>query len=188
MDKPQIIIGLGTGRCGTVSLSHLLNSQKSSQFTHEANPRLPWEQNMNLFDKFMTGLEETDKDFVGDVSFYHLPYVEQMIMRNSEIKFVCLQRDKDATVKSYLKKIGERNHWSSKGTVDVWDKHYPTYEEMAKPMAIGKYWDDYYAKVNGLAWQYPDSVKIWKTEDLNNEESVLEILEFCGFDLSLIHI
>ena len=35
--KKQLIIGLGTGRCGTVSLSELLTSQKNTTVSHECN-------------------------------------------------------------------------------------------------------------------------------------------------------
>jgi len=31
----QIVVGLGKGRCGTVSLAHLLSAQPSSIVTHE---------------------------------------------------------------------------------------------------------------------------------------------------------
>ena len=38
----KIIFGLGTGRCGTVSLSHLLNEQSNAYFTHERPFLMPW--------------------------------------------------------------------------------------------------------------------------------------------------
>ena len=38
----RLVIGLGTGRCGTVSLSRLLNAQPDAQVRHELRPYLPW--------------------------------------------------------------------------------------------------------------------------------------------------
>ena len=183
MNKPQIIIGLGTGRCGTVSLSHLLNSQADSNFTHECQPRLPWEKNMKLFDEFVEIQNKKKESFVGDVSFYHLPYVEEFLKIKKDIKFVCLQRDKDDTVKSYLKKVGERNHWQNKGVIDPWDKHYPTFENnLSKKQCVEEYWEEYYSMAYAYNWCYSDNFRVYKTEELNEEKSVLNLLEFCGFD------
>ena len=36
--RKRIVIGLGTGRCGTLSLTGLLNSQRSARVTHEGTP------------------------------------------------------------------------------------------------------------------------------------------------------
>ena len=38
----QLIIGVGTGRCGTVSLFKILDMQKDSKTTHESEPILQW--------------------------------------------------------------------------------------------------------------------------------------------------
>lgn len=35
---PKAIIDLGSGRCGTMSLAHLLDSQSNPQITHETCP------------------------------------------------------------------------------------------------------------------------------------------------------
>ena len=58
MNNKKVILGIGTGRCGTVSLSHLLNKQKDSRFSHELkikiekktdyNTPLSWEYGMGL--------------------------------------------------------------------------------------------------------------------------------------------
>ena len=40
----SLVIGLGTGRCGTTTLSHVLRSQRGTKalFSHELHPVLPW--------------------------------------------------------------------------------------------------------------------------------------------------
>lgn len=40
----HIILGLGSGRCGTLSLAHVLNRQPGVQVSHEERPRLPWKR------------------------------------------------------------------------------------------------------------------------------------------------
>ena len=39
----RIILGTGTGRCGSFSLARLLNQQPGVQVSHEDPPLLPWE-------------------------------------------------------------------------------------------------------------------------------------------------
>ena len=45
----MIVIGCGTGRCGTVSLSTLLNSQDRFFIGHESI-RMPWKFNKRFFE------------------------------------------------------------------------------------------------------------------------------------------
>jgi len=40
--NPSIILGIGSGRCGTFSLAHVLNRQPSVEVSHEDPPLLPW--------------------------------------------------------------------------------------------------------------------------------------------------
>ena len=46
----KIIFGLGTGRCGTMSLSKLLSHQKNSIISHELGglPWLSWKKDKNF--------------------------------------------------------------------------------------------------------------------------------------------
>jgi hypothetical protein len=39
---PSILLALGTGRCGTLSLARVLNQQPDTQVSFEAPPLLPW--------------------------------------------------------------------------------------------------------------------------------------------------
>ena len=39
---PRVLLGIGTGRCGTLSLADLLSHQPGTRVTHECRPTLPW--------------------------------------------------------------------------------------------------------------------------------------------------
>ena len=184
MDKKTLIIGLGTGRCGSMSLSKLLNLQKESKITHELEQlsRLPWEFDRARFYQYVNFLLARDESFVGDISFYLLPYVDEIRNLFPEVKFIILQRNKKETIDSYLKKTNGRNHWMhhNGGTwsIDlVWDSCYPKFAVDTKEQALSMYYDSYYnscRKIESCFWI--------KTEDLNNEQRCLEMLEFCGFE------
>jgi len=187
--KSQIVIGLGTGRCGTMSLAYLLNWQENSKVYHEkARNRISWQGDEKTIDKFLLWASEAAKQkrLVGDVAFYYLNYVEYLLSLNPNIKFVCLQRDRASTVTSYMKHTKDMNHWmlhdGTRWQKSSWDHCYPKYEVLSKEKAIEQYWDDYYLIANELQTKYPDSFRIFKTATLNTEAGQRAILAFIGIE------
>lgn len=179
----MIVIGLGTGRCGTVSLSKLLDLQDDSHVTHESEPRLPWKVDEELLLRKLRYFSSIKKSLVGCVAFYYLPYVE-LINRyfDGNVRFVCLKRDKEATVSSYLKKVGKRNHWvEHDGSVyaldPVWDRCYPKYETNDIRDAVSRYYDEYYQTSHRLENEM-SNFKVFPMESLNSFYGVNEILDF----------
>jgi hypothetical protein len=180
------IFGLGTGRCGTHSLQMLLNSQQDTSITHEMfdSPSLKWSFDEFLYTKNLDLMKNRSNHFIGDVGFYWLPYVEELIGHYGA-KFIVLQRDRESTVKSYLKKTKGRNHWQTHNNneyrKDKWDICYPKFECSSKKEAIGLYWDLYYDTVHSLMTLYPENFKLYSMQDLNNEGAMIEMLEWLGF-------
>lgn len=181
----RFIFGLGTGRCGTVTLSKLLSSQASTNVSHElgALPFLPWEKDRARLQEFLGRVCSREESFVGDISFYLLPYVNDIVDLIPDSKFIVLQRDKEETVRSYVKKTEGRNHWvTHDGTQwrnDHWDKCYPKYLVGNKEEAIGKYYDEYYSKCQEIK---NENFFFMNTSDLNSENKCLEMLNFCGYN------
>jgi hypothetical protein len=226
----SIIIGLGTGRCGTLSLADLINSQANAVCFHEINPAcMSWSGSYGTVFSMLQDLQSIldsgphDRlavdltgphnvhalerlrqsetvDVIGEVSFYYLPYVEQIVNDFPAVKFPCLRRPREATVKSYEKKmlvpwkrgIGSflrrrpmlRNHFVShegnKWAGDsMWDKCYPKFNSDTLEEAIEQYWNYYYEEASRLAEKYPQ-VRIFEMEDLNHRQTQAELLEFCG--------
>ncbi len=183
--QSQIVIGLGTGRCGTMSLAYLLDWQENSEVYHEKGSYImPWKGGEKTIDKFLHWANELvkQKQLVGDVAFYYLNYVEYLLSLNPNIKFVCLQRDRASTVASYMKRTKDMNHWMRhEGTLwqkSSWDNCYPKYEVLNKEKAIERYWDDYYLIANELQTTYPNSFRIFQTSTLNTEAGQRAILAF----------
>lgn len=236
----MIAIGLGTGRCGTKSLAALLNAQKNSVFFHEMNAsNLMFEGTewpiLNSINEFEGILNRGDKrkicvdlseeyvmatykklakmekvDFIGDVASYYLKYVPVIMKHNKDVRFICMKRGRDATVRSFInivkikktkqrrfreqlayfltgKKIIEsRNHWvQHNGTIwrrDLkYDKLFPKFDTPDISEAIGKYWDMYNEEAESLGKKYPENFKIFELEHLNTQEGQKTILRYVGF-------
>ena len=181
----RLIFGLGTGRCGTMSLANLLNYQDDCNVSHELNgsPWLSWEPSTNDLDIFVNKIMNRRESIVGDVSFYSLPYANILMDRYDDVRFVILKRNKEETIKSYMKKTEGRHHWlnhdGSVWQLDHWDRCYPKFDIENRKSAIIEYYDLYYR----LCEELPQDKCFWlKTPELNDVGKCLEMLEFCGIE------
>lgn len=235
----MIIIGLGSGRTGTASLANLIGSQEGAICFHELNPTgAVFEGNpqpiLNTIREFQRIIEGGDKrllaidyarpssvakyeklqasaevSVLGDIAFYYLRYVEDILSVNQNVRFVCIKRDRGQTVGSWLKKSSiqrwpalwvadrfkslitrtpfytSKNHWQEHdGRVweldPVWDKTFPSLVASSKREAIGKYWDYYYQEAERLASDYSTHFRIFPIESLSSRRGQAAILTFIG--------
>ncbi len=199
--KRHLIIGLGTGRSGTTSLAHLLHTQPSSFVVHEGslsrtvngkkesyNQLLPWKKDPSLLDGFLKELEQQagDAHFYGSVGFYFLPYVEDILERHPDTKFIVLARRREEVVRSFSLHSGECNWWmdhQGKGfTLDpMWDVAFPKFKASTKEEAIAQYWDLYWKRSLELERKYPQSLRIFEVSSLNTTDGIHRILDFAGY-------
>ena len=181
MGSKRYIIGLGSGRCGTHSLVALLNKQEGTQVSHELRPLLPWTKNNTKFNKHIKHYDSLDTALVGEVAFFLMPYVEDIIRVCGNVRFLCLKRDRAATIKSYLNR-NKNCHWTTHdGHRGRWYWCYPKFAFCTTEEAIGLYWDMYYSFAE--AWQSRlsrDIFRIYDTESLNNPNDVSDMLKFVG--------
>jgi hypothetical protein len=153
--KQKIVIGLGTGRTGSKSFSELLNLQDGVKFTHEAF-KLPWKfSKRHILEVVGALFSRINKDnrviIEGDISPWYLSYVKFLDrLYPNFFKFVCLYRDIDEVVKSYIKKVPLGNHWTKRDSdcyenptrESAYDKCYPKYD-LPKKDAVRKYCEEY---------------------------------------------
>lgn len=235
----MIVIGLGTGRSGTASLAKLLNAQQDALCFHEMNPSCVRFSGtprpiLNAIDEFQVIIDGGDPSMmtvdlgrgvaakaydqlckmprvglIGDIAFYYLTYVEAIAARNPNVRFLCLRRDIDETITSWMNKsrisrwrskrladrIGawitrapyheSRNFWmdhdGSRWQLDpIWDKCFPKFEATSKPEAIWKYCEFYYAEAERIAPQLSGVFRFVETESMQSREYQDGILEFLG--------
>lgn len=195
----MLVIGLGTGRCGSMSLSHLLNAQDGCACTHEMTYDSykfivqPLDINNQIqADAYLDKINSRTLPVKADVSLWWLNFVDHIVNKyKTNVKFVCLRRDRTETVNSYLKKMNingpngmnhMQEHDGSFYAKNPWDKAYPKFEADNIRDAVGLYWDDYYKRAEEYVNKYPNQFKLIEMQDLNDEEKVLEILNFCNIN------
>lgn len=183
----KLIFGIGTGRCGTVSLCGLLNSQKYAHFTHEKRPLLSWDGPRNKLDERIEEILLQEGRYVGDIAFFYLPYIEYILDNYPDTKIICLKRAMNEVVESYMKKTRRRNHWMKHSGLFwnhcEWDQCHPKYKSLTKRNALRKYWIDYYKTVDSLKLNHPESIIIMDMHDaLNTQSGIRHLLNFVGID------
>lgn len=189
-----IVIGLGTGRCGTKSLAVLLNHQPSTAVGHEMRPLLPWDKAgapQDVRSRFAMLVERYPQVArVGDVGHFYLPYIPDLFEAFENLRVVCLQRDREETIDSFIRWITATrsgrpvNHWSLDRDgfeSDPWDRCFPHYPTRDMAQGIGRYWDDYYREAQRLATAFPEQFRIFPTErSLREVDGIRELLDWVG--------
>lgn len=186
-ENKNIIIGLGTGRCGTKSLEKLLNLQKNSFVSHELHekfPMPPWNFDEDLISFKMLEILTRKEENIGDIGMYYLPYIEWLNSNFKNINFIALKRDKDSVIKSFVKKISRplpngRNHFKIHDGKfwkldNLWDPQFPKFQKETLEECISEYYDYYYQQINLLN---NINIKVFNTLSLNNEKDVNDILD-----------
>ena len=135
----RLVIGLGTGRCGTVTLYHVLRRQPGCGATvsHELHPVLPWtpgtqEKGAQLVARRVRQLLARSAAFgrlepgagevplVADVSSSYLPHVQAILALEPGTRFVVLQRSRGEVVRSFLAKDKGVDLWSACAASGNW--------------------------------------------------------------------
>lgn len=235
----KLVIGLGSGRSGTASLTSLIDRQCGGICFHEMNPSGAVfsgnsQPHLNAVSEFRNILRGGDRaklaidysrpasvvtyeklqqmpkiSLIGDIAYYYLTYVDELLAFDPEVVFVCIKRDREQTISSWLNKSAirrwptlwladwlksrltrtpfytEYNYWQvhdgSRWKPDpVWDSCFPKFEASSKYEAIGMYWDYYYHVAEELEQKYADRFRVFDVTDLSHSEGQKQILSFIG--------
>ncbi len=235
----MIVIGLGSGRTGTASLSHMIDSQQDAICFHELNPTgavfsgnpQPIINTINEFQAILDGGEhkrlaiDYSRDMsvktyntlqamprvrmIGDIAYYYLSYVDDILAVNRNVRFVCIKRNRQQTVDSWIAKSAvhrwpslwladrlkslitrtpfyqSKNFWQTHDGEQylpdpVWDSTFPKFEAASREEAIGMYWDYYYQQAELTADRHPEHFRIFPIEAMSHPEGQREILSFIG--------
>ena len=196
--EKTVVIGIGSGRSGTLSFAAFFNQQTDSAITHEWNKCNGMHWNEATFanakaryDSYMARRGA----FVGDVALWNLPYVEYFL-RFPNVKVVALKRVKNDTVRSFEKWFKKQNRhfpWITDAERDLtsyrhfkaYDSCYPKYQFPSSQPSIAEgasiYWEDYYSQVEKLKEKYPNRIKtIDLYEMLNDDKIKVDVLNWIG--------
>lgn len=186
----RLIIGVGTGRCGTKSLTKLLEVQDDTYASHERfGPKVRWNCPPNLWPlRLWRDTKRNEHSVVAEIALYWTSQIGNFLRfadrDEREVRIVGLKRDREETIESYKKWRPEVDHWSFHGYRDTkpddWDHCFPCYDTDSKHEGIGFFWDEVYETIHH--WEKKDErVKCFCTKDLNSKGEVRAILEHCGF-------
>lgn len=185
----NLILGLGTGRCGTSYLFDFLNAQKGIFCTNE---RVNWGWYYNgPITNTMSPISEWEKsgeNKICDVGSYTLPHVRKLANFYQNIKLIIIRRDREATIKSWMNWTNvKHNYWvaheNTQWEDDTYDHLFPKFvglETYPKYTSIASYYDLYYEECIRLSMNFNSC---WiETETLDDMPTRKRILSFCDLD------
>jgi hypothetical protein len=173
-------------------LAEILGKQPRAQITFEQAPLLTWQWRPNQpgIRERLRRWERIEGDLVGDVAVFYLPYVEEAISANPDVRVVCLERPKGEVLAGYCRQIDRghhlpMNHWSRRpgpgwSQDPVWTPTFPQYDTPDLLEGLSRFWDDYHEQAAELSRRFPANVRVMDTAVLTSEDGVRGLLEFVG--------
>lgn len=180
----RVVIGLGTGRCGTHSITGLLAEQPGTTALHQPKPCLPWHTDYGWYRGVGDLIAAQPTPVVALVGWYYLNYTD-LLVRDHDARLICLRRDREATIDSIMRLTPQFDHWSNRPVTESATAEYrdlfPNFDVDDKREALRLYWEEYYAIAERLRDRHPDNFTIVPTEALNDAEAVAALLRFAGY-------
>jgi len=197
----RLLFGCGSGRCGTKSLSRLLQAQgaKVSHVMAHCPPgtgypgfdlKLPWDGVDNpIFREAVFRICSRDGDVAGDVSPFWLNYVPLILAEYPDCRVICLQRERGKCIASLLEMqtgIG-RNDFSEDVGEDTRAARLTPKFPLSREDATARFWDWYYTQAQLIQSAYSRRFRIYQTEMvLNNPHYQMGMLMWAGFDVPVV--
>ena len=190
----HIILGVGTGFCGSRSLARVLNQQPAFQVSVNDARLLPWKRPAGvavLPERLARWRKQRDGQVLGDVGSSYLPYVEELVALEPAVRIVCLKRPREEVVTAFCQWLDDRyplqiNHWAEKPAAEwhhdpLWTRCYPQYDTPDREEGLRRYWTEYYGRAEELAKRFPQNFRIFDMlQALNTEAGQREVLAFVG--------
>lgn len=173
----KILIGYGTGRCGTQSLAGFLDQQTGFSVTHE-RVALNWYPAFTDTEVAIRRFTSRPGKVVGDVGFYWVHYLDLILRRYPGAKAVNIRRDLDEVIESFWSYMRpDVQNFGASG----W-KGYPFDSYRQDKDAIAFTVRRYRFMEEEVVKQYPASIFLMKTEDLNDPEMLTGLLGWIGME------
>ncbi len=195
----DVVLGLGTGRCGSTTLSAAFAGLPDACATHENPPRINWDPIEEQVQFHMDRMRMLADYFpiVFDAIHSWLRVLDRFFTEFPDGRIIGQIRDTDACVQSYLKfqgrGRGSANFWAPHNNgvwvAQTWDAAYPSYPvppglvagteaaENARLEMVTRYVTEYNQALSALAQSDPQRVLLVRTEEMNDPETAQRISE-----------
>lgn len=201
----RMLLVVGTGRCGLVSLVSLLNQQPSTKVTLEDPPLLPWKLTPDsgrvVRERLARLRRASDARVVGDAAAFYLPWLEDALAADPGLHVLTLRRPREEVAASFGRFLDEynafpTNHWAREPAAGsshepLWTRTFPQYDTTDRAEGVRRYWDEYASRLDDLAARYPQALRVFDMQEaLNTELGQRELLDFAGFprEEQVLHI
>ena len=174
----MIVIGYGTGRCGTQSLASFLNQQKGFNITHEAIYH-SWYQTPE-YESTVDKLLAMKGAVIGDIAYYWIKHLNKLFSTVDNLKVINITRDIDEVIESF---------WTYNNSIRMYmvinnkrwfrypfDDSTPSKDSLANTIRKYKFSEDIINKY------YGDKIYHMDMEDLNNINKLHDLLTWLGVD------
>jgi hypothetical protein len=170
-------VGIGTGRCGTLSLAVIVNACKNCFVSHENEKFLmPWDSDPKMND-LIEYLQPKNAGLWGDVSLTHNPRIYKLRQHIPDLKVVCLHRPKKEVVDSWKRWCCgdcltiDRNNRSTQDK--TWQARFPQFDTDDPEEGWGKWWELY----ENMTLEISNAFHI-QTKELNSDNKLHELFNY----------
>jgi hypothetical protein len=200
LQTPGVIaIGVGSGRCGSTSLTALLARIQPSCCTHENPPLIYWAPLPGQLDFHIRRMKFLSEyvPLVFDAAHWWFNVVARFLSEFPNGRVIGLHRAIEPCIRSFAKVkgsgFGSLNHWVSPNNGiwanGLWDPTYPTFPmpetsrrtpDEARAAVIRRYVLAYNAGLQSLAIDYPRQILLVATEQLSESRIQERMFAFLG--------
>ena len=189
----RLVLGLGTGRCGSTTLTGILSMVDGAKSTHENPPLVFWEPLQRQLQFHVARFRVMSRYFplVFDCSHWWLNALDPLFDAFPDGRAIGLYRDTEACVRSFIEITGNRNHWVPPHNHiwphDRWDPAYPHYDvpenakvdrRQALRDLITRYVVEYNCAMKELETKLRGRFLLLRTEDLDSQSARQLIADF----------
>lgn len=138
-------VAIGTGRCGTVSLSRIVGACRRVVCTHEAYVTNWYTPKESRLRKLISFLSQDDGNLHGEVQPHLLPHLSFVREQLPALKVVCLHRPCAEVVASFLRRGIDKLRPSARPRQKntKWVERLPDIEAYSYADAVRYYWEMY---------------------------------------------
>lgn len=205
LEQPgTVVLGIGSGRCGSTTLAYAMARTPHVCGTHENPPMLYWEPLEEQLGFHIERFRILSQYFsvVFDAAYWWLNSRERIFDEFPDAKVIALCRETPSCVESFMARKGSGkgslNHWAPRGNT-IWatspgDPSLPSYEiadslladpDAAKRAMLTRYVTEYNEALDRLAVADPQRVIVVHTEDLNDAKTYGRISDFLGIEVQM---